>query len=83
MTRFVFTKAPEDQPVPGAGEWNMITNVHDPKSPREPCIGCPICGCHARLNHTIDAKGIVTPSLVCPHKGCTFHEWGELEGWAP
>lgn len=34
--------------------------------------------------HTVDADGNVTPSYVCPVKGCTFHvaPW-KLEGWDP
>lgn len=31
--------------------------------------------------HCIDAEGRVTPSAVCPHAGCQFHEFVVLEGW--
>ncbi len=45
-------------------------------------LSCPDCGETASLgDHTIDADGLVNPSLVCPHKGCAFHEFVVLEGW--
>lgn len=31
--------------------------------------------------HCIDTDGRVTPSAVCPHAGCQFHEFVTLEGW--
>lgn len=31
--------------------------------------------------HGITADGVVTPSAVCPAKGCTFHEFIRLDGW--
>jgi hypothetical protein len=31
--------------------------------------------------HTIDDKGHVTPSLVCPYDECNWHEVVTLEGW--
>lgn len=30
-------------------------------------------------SHTVDGKGEVRPSLVCPL--CAFHEWVTLAGW--
>lgn len=34
-------------------------------------------------NHTVSSTGQVTPSLVCPTKGCDGHDVGvELEGWS-
>lgn len=33
--------------------------------------------------HTVAADGTVTPSAVCPVKGCTWHEFIRLGGWAP
>ncbi len=44
-------------------------------------FACPTCGKKAILDHDIDADGTVTPSVVCPFEGCTFHEFVELEGW--
>lgn len=32
-------------------------------------------------DHEIDKRGIVTPSVVCPEKGCDFHEFITLEDW--
>lgn len=32
-------------------------------------------------NHEIAEDGTVTPSVVCPHEGCNFHEFIKLEGW--
>lgn len=37
--------------------------------------------CSARV-HRIDRRGVVSPSYVCPHAGCQFHEFVTLEGWA-
>lgn len=33
-------------------------------------------------DHTIAENGEVMPSVVCGHKGCDFHEWITLDGWA-
>lgn len=33
--------------------------------------------------HTIHAAGDVSPSVVCPYKGCSFHEAVRLVGWVP
>lgn len=32
-------------------------------------------------NHTISPNGTVTPSVVCPVKNCTFHDFIKLEGY--
>jgi hypothetical protein len=34
-------------------------------------------------DHAIGFGGYVTPSLVCPEPGCSWHEWVHLDGWAP
>ena len=31
--------------------------------------------------HEIAEDGTVTPSVVCPHEGCGFHEYVQLNGW--
>ena len=33
------------------------------------------------LDHTIASDGLVTPSVVCQHEGCNYHEYIKLEGW--
>jgi hypothetical protein len=35
----------------------------------------------AKDQHTVAADGTVSPSLVCPRKGCDWHVFGRLEGW--
>ena len=32
-------------------------------------------------SHTIAANGNVTPSIVCAHDGCDFHEYGTLDDY--
>lgn len=34
-------------------------------------------------DHIIDANGKVMPSLICPEKGCDWHEHVRLVGWKP
>lgn len=31
--------------------------------------------------HQIAPDGTVSPSVVCPHDGCDFHEFVRLENW--
>ncbi len=31
--------------------------------------------------HTIRSDGSVSPSVVCPHEGCDFHQFVLLEEW--
>lgn len=33
------------------------------------------------FDHSISEDGTVTPSVVCPEDGCTFHEHIRLVGW--
>ena len=46
-------------------------------------ICCPGCGRGALIasNHTVKPGGVISPSLVCPHKPCTFHEFAVLDDW--
>lgn len=45
-------------------------------------VTCPSCGGHGGLHdHSVDDEGNVTPSLVCPHGSCTFHDFVRLDGW--
>jgi hypothetical protein len=51
-------------------------------------ISCPTCGQglsikRASAGHDVDVDGKVTPSVVCTHPGCTFHDMVVLEGWMP
>lgn len=47
-------------------------------------LACPLCGLRASLSgHQIADDGTVTPSVVCPHAPCTFHEFIVLDGWTP
>lgn len=45
-------------------------------------IICPQ-GHTGTLDHEIDDRGVVTPSVVCPEDGCGFHEHIKLNGWRP
>jgi hypothetical protein len=46
------------------------------------CVTCPTCGVAMSLReHQIADNGAVSPSLVCPTEGCTFHEFVTLEDW--
>lgn len=31
--------------------------------------------------HEISSDGLVSPSVVCPHEGCGWHEYIRLMGW--
>lgn len=49
-------------------------------------VWCPSCELRSGIvGHTIDTKGKLSPSFVCPHDGCDFHdnvqldEYGALE----
>jgi hypothetical protein len=58
-----------------------------------PMFTCPTCGITGSLSdHTIDAKGSVSPSVDCPgeirhedgtREPCSFHDSVILEGWKP
>jgi len=61
------------------GSWKPFT-----KATGEPSAAftCPVCGTTGMLfDHAIAPDGTVTPSVVCPKEGCTFHEMIRLEGW--
>jgi hypothetical protein len=46
-------------------------------------VCCPSCGRLMTLgrNHVVAPDGGVSPSLVCPHSGCGFHNYITLAGW--
>jgi hypothetical protein len=63
---------------PGKGEYS-VTN-------KSIFVRCLDCGQILTLdNHTVDPKGNVTPSAVCPYdkEGCGWHVYIKLEGWKP
>jgi len=31
--------------------------------------------------HRIDLDGVISPSVVCPHEGCSWHVLARLIGW--
>jgi len=46
-------------------------------------VACPKCGKISSLaGHEIDEIGRVTPSLMCPHDKCEFHDFVQLIGWS-
>lgn len=45
-------------------------------------LRCPTCGrVFCLAEHRIASDGRVSPSVVCPHRPCTFHVIMRLEGW--
>lgn len=60
------------------GTWKgLITNAG-----RKASFTCPVCGTlGSLLDHSIAQDGTVSPSVVCVHEGCNFHEYIQLEGW--
>jgi hypothetical protein len=42
---------------------------------------CPNGHIGSLSNHGIDSMGYVSPSVVCPEHGCSFHEYIVLDGW--
>lgn len=67
-----------DRTWPGPGEWRCVV-IDGQRTAR---LGCPGCHYGAVLDHEIDAKGRVSPSVACPN--CSYHESGVvLEGWVP
>ena len=67
------------------GGWHhvMRQEIGETKPRPRPTVYCPKCGREGSLDHEIDAEGRVTPSVVCPHEGCDFHDNVQLLGWEP
>jgi hypothetical protein len=62
-----------------ARKWQGATR-HD--GTRTALISCPVCGGVFVLSgHKIDGNGRVYPSVVCPFRGCKFHDHIILNGW--
>lgn len=50
---------------------------------RTAIIVCPLCKKQVSLSgHTIKSDGHVSPSLVCPHNECNFHDYIKLDNWS-
>lgn len=61
------------------GTWKGLTLS---EGGRSASFTCPKCGQLAVLiDHDIADDGEVSPSVVCPNDGCTFHEYVRLDGW--
>jgi len=68
-----------DPELASKGNWSG-TKLGDRRSA---IVTCPACGQEISLSHFyIFYDGKVTPSLVCPHDGCDFHDWITLENWS-
>jgi len=68
------------------GTWWPVTTGRNARSDgaRSALVTCPLCGQPSSLDgHQIGVDGAVSPSLVCPREGCTWHVWVRLEGWRP
>lgn len=73
--------------APALGSWFLSG-----KAPlRVVCVRCPDCGRDSTLHitcttapdtgHRIAIDGVVRPSIVCPHAGCSWHVWARLASW--
>lgn len=70
------------------GTWRAW--VHGPTQARGAVVICPQCTHGMSLGgespfgsrHTIAEDGTVSPSLVCPHEGCSWHVFVRLIGWS-
>jgi predicted RNA-binding Zn-ribbon protein involved in translation (DUF1610 family) len=61
------------------GSWKgIVVQLGD----RSASFTCPKCGTTmALVEHRIDRRGKVWPSVVCPKPKCSFHEHIRLAGW--
>lgn len=48
---------------------------------RTAVAACGAGHAYSLTGHKIAPDGTVTPSVVCPHEGCTWHEHVRLVGW--
>lgn len=82
-------KAPDNRMTPG--HWNYVTVNCDSGDVPGITVGCSECGNASSLippgwlppeqrenSHVVDRAGVVSPSIVCPHEGCSWHVWGTL-----
>lgn len=77
---YAFERAPGGREV-RPGEWRPLLLTGARQFTATVC--CPTCETiHPIDGHRIASDGTVTPSLLCPTAGCSFHQFGRLEGWA-
>lgn len=89
--RNVFRKVPSILRVrTPPGTWSAaVEPVWDPGTKEPRIVKTAICVCPAcdrpfsLVNHRISEQGRPSPSVVCPHPGCSYHEMVVLEGWTP
>lgn len=87
MTAIVLTRAASEADAK-PGQW--WTNLAGVDRPRWVSIRCPQCERGLSIvrdyenpmgTHHVAVDGIVAPSVVCTHPGCTWHVFIRLEGW--
>lgn len=84
MNRMLIPKGARKATTPGRPFWYL---VGDDPDWRYVTVSCPnghlstLRHLSRGTGHEIDAQGVVSPSVVCPHDGCDFHEFVQLEGW--
>lgn len=82
MSEWTFQKTAVKRPE--LGEWKPLWSGAGWSA----TICCPSCRREATLlGHTIQAGGVVSPSVVCPAEkvqcpNCKFHVHATLKGWA-
>lgn len=77
---YLFPKTRGTREEQKPAEWRPTIEVGGKRSAS---IICPLCTQRSYLDHDIAADGTVTPSIVCPAEGCTFHVMGKLLDWEP
>lgn len=67
----------------GSWDWCVWGGWTGEPARRVPAIACPTCSrLFCLANHTLDAEGHASPSVVCPHEGCTFHVFLEVADYS-
>lgn len=80
-----FTHHPVDWSKPGVSKtWDYLTpGEHEVLKYDFALVTCTkghTCRLVTKI-HSIAKDGTLSPSLVCPVPGCTFHEFVRLVGW--
>lgn len=82
---FVFQRAPDRRTAcdaSPAGRWWY----EGPEHHRIVVCCCPECGVDSTMAlavHSVANDGTVSPSYVCPHAPCGFHQAVRLGDWTP